>query len=237
MIGRSYILFLAIILSVLPFGTTAQVLPITNQLLPVQNQTTDVAKAHILVEADTYVPSFYKGRSEPTPGNQMRLVAMNPARGDTYQWEIEGRHYTTTEPYLSITTPDVPRILVRLQILANKQVIARASEYINISSPRVVFYENNALRGLSRLAIGNPYTLVGEQADIHAEPYFIGSLQNSTARWSGGGLNITETESPLGLNIKAPENTNRTYRVDFTLQNTVRLSEKAQGTFTVNFGL
>lgn len=222
----------------LPLGATAQVLPVHSNPLPVPS--TSSGRAHIIVEGETYTPDFYQGRAEPTAGNPMRLFAfMDDIQNSvTYLWEIDGSNYRSQTPSIRIIAPDKDEITVSLRVLdVNNNVLGSALEKIHISSPRVVFYEGNLLRGRKHIAIDNTYTLVGEQATIHAEPYFIGDLNKSNIKWLLAGNEISATKSPLDITLTRIDDTDKSYRVDFLLQNTERLLEEARNHFSFNFSL
>lgn len=137
----------------------------------------------IVVEASTYVPSFYRGRALPGADSPVRVVAIPHVGGAdprtlTYRWEQNGsillggpvrgkqaveltmsRYYGG---YVSVTVFDV-----------EGNAIAQKNVAFDATSPELHFYEENPLRGLSERAIKESLTLIGDETTVHGEPYFM----------------------------------------------------------------
>lgn len=137
-----------------------------------------VAPVSLVVESDTYVPYFYHGRREPSAGNQTRMIVVGEQleKAVSFQWQIGSERRTSTEPVITFTFPYLMNeLLVTVNVLgANGSILGKTSEYVRASRPKIVFYESNALRGLSRVAAGDTLTIIGPELSLRAEPYFIG---------------------------------------------------------------
>lgn len=143
----------------------------------------------LIVEGRTYTPYFYPGRSEPTAGNNVRLIVLSNDKSiSTYRWHIGSEAFTTTEPYLDFLVPIIAgRLLVEITAInTNGATVARSSEYVSLSKPFILFYEDNELRGTSRTAVRSEHIMSGNEMTIKAEPYFAGTKVYSglKARWS-----------------------------------------------------
>ena len=224
----------------LPFSTEAQF----SALRP--NTSTNVTnnQIDIIVESDTYVPHFYQGRAEPTPGNTIRLLAIVYAPGAnnqnlSYRWTVSGSLLPTNTAQASIRA-GYGDTLVRVQALSDDgQIVAEREEYVSVASPVIRFYEQNSLRGLSRIAIGTQHIAVGPEIAIKAEPYFIGrndAPPNLRSGWTVGGTAVVVLEDWRVLNIENRPATYAPAQIDFSVQNSTTLL-KANGTFSLLFNL
>ncbi len=236
---RSLIFSLGVTLMFCPVLTNAQ------QLSPIDYQTNTPVDtvnntAFILVEADTYTPLLYRGRPEPTANNPATLVAITDITNQSnlsYQWRIGNQNLITTNPRLTTTIPDQDRVLVTLNVLdSSNRVLARTTEYINVSDPLIVFYEYNPLRAQSRTAIIDDYTLIGDEATIFAEPYFTGNKSSTVTNWTIGNTEVS-TPIPFQITILKPTEDLTAVPVSLSTYNTNRLSERIEAGFNVNFGL
>lgn len=147
------------------------------------------ATIDLIVEANTYVPYFYQGRAVPTAGNSLRLVAVvdSAVAPTSFRWHIGSQYLSTTGPAVEVTFPILDsRTLVEVTALdSNNVALGRQAEYIETSQPKILFYEDNALRGTSRTAIQDGFILVGDETLLKAEPYFAGAAPSRLrATWS-----------------------------------------------------
>lgn len=232
--------YLALIMGFGPLVVNAQSVLPQIDIIPNGNQSVLADDVYILVEANTYVPSFYQGRPEPTAGNPLDLIAITNIDNQTnlrYQWKVGLDSFTTNNPRLTTTAPDLSKVLVSVTVTdGSGRTVARSSEYISISKPVLAFYENNPLRAESQIGIGKTYTLTGDEVDIFAEPYFVGSRENTVTTWTIDGV-AQNSFDPFRLTILRPEDTSKPLLVVLNTYNTTRLSERGKGDFTLNFSL
>ncbi len=146
-------------------------------------------EVHIILEAHTYVPSFYKGRALPNIGSEVRAIAIVEDGTKTipsaysYTWSeentvlfggpLKGKYaYEFTMPrygtkQLSVDVTD-----------GTGKSVGRGVVSLKATEPELHFYEQSPLRGLSQKAVANPHTLIGEETTIYGEPYFISAKMN-----------------------------------------------------------
>ncbi len=153
----------------------------------------------IVIEASTYVPSFYRGRALPGEESRVRVIAIPHVGGTdpqtlTYRWEQNGsvllggpirgrqgveltvsRYYGG---YVGVTIFD-----------ANGKTIAQKNITFDSKSPELHFYEENPLRGLSERALTGSFTLIGEETTVHGEPYFMNAKLMSGITTYGWTIN------------------------------------------------
>ncbi len=230
---------------VFPGVVSAQMfVPLTSVITPATSTPTSLGTVDLVIEADTYKPSFYRGRAEPTMGNQVRLVAVPLGRSPTeftYQWIVEGRALSSTGPIaiFSEMFNKRPRVSVSL-IESNGAIFASAEEVVELSRPEVIFYEENVLRGHGSRAIGDSHTLIGEEGVIRAEPYFVGlgtSPDSYRATWKVDGIKVDSGGDWRELLLVRPETPLSSYRIEFSANNQNNLAEGIAGRFSLNFGI
>ena len=156
--------------------------------------------ADLILEADTYVPSFYKGRSLPSRGSALRAVAVVHDGGTlgsaayTYRWTL-GEDVLFGGPVkgknvVAVTMPIYSKDLMVEILNPDGRIVARKSMTLKGVSPELHFYEWSPLRGLYQKEVSNPYALIADETTIYGEPYFVNtapSTDSATFTWSGGG--------------------------------------------------
>jgi hypothetical protein len=148
-------------------------------------------EVHIILEAQTYVPNFYRGRALPSIGSEVRAIAVvedgtkAPANTYAYTWTeentvlfggpIKGKYaYEFTMPRygtkrLSVEVTD-----------GNGKLVGGGVVSLTTSKPELHFYEQSPLRGLSQKVVTSPFPLIGAETTIYGEPYFITAGMNAT---------------------------------------------------------
>ena len=199
-------------------------------MVPTSSLAQETSTLDLIVEADTYVPHFYAGRTEPTVGNDVRFVAISTSDAvpASYRWRVGNQYTSSTDPYLRLTLPLTgQRTLVEVTALdIAGEPLGRVAEYIDSSEPLLLFYEENALRGTARIALSNGLILIGDETTVKAEPYFAGAKSplSLRANWSSDlpiesvGIDWRflyvrrdDTDRPSGevqLQVSNPENLN-----------------------------
>lgn len=179
----------------------------------------------VIVEANTYVPVFYRGRALGSAKSELRAIAVvqNGARLDprnlTYTWEhngavlfggpVRGKDSVTfampeySGGYVSVgvgrevTNSDGKRVF---DLIAEKRIALTAVK------PELHFYEENLLRGLNEAALTDKFALIGEETTIYGEPFYftqsIGSDQLDF-EWSiNDEKTINENLDPHSITLK-----------------------------------
>ncbi len=202
----------------------------------------EVSEVDIIVEGNTYVPYFYAGRAEPSAGNSVRLIAvMSASSGQpaSYRWKVGSNYISTNSPVLQTNMSQIEeRTLVEVTALDfNNLPIGKGREYVVASTPRLLFYEDNALRGTAQVAIQDKIILIGAETAIKAEPYFAGASTAGmlNANWSSN-LVLEQAEGDWRLvYIKSgEEGTGFNGEVILKVSNPKNLNEYLSATFNVS---
>ena len=218
----------------------------------IEDQTTNDtngSEVDVIVETSNYKPSFYRGRAEPSSGNSVRLIAVPNIAGDSaeteydFLWNVAGTRIRPASPsrvsVINLTAPYTDNMLVELTIIDQfGNLVAEHREYIPLTESEIVFYEDNLLRGLSQIAIGSSYTLVGSEATIRAEPYFMGSIKTDDLR-SNWSINDTEVQTADDWRSITLGQLNGidSYEVGFSVYHQQNVTEEASNEFILNLGL
>ena len=204
-----------------------------------------IGTVEVMVEADTRVPAFYQGRAEPAPGSTLRLVAIpqltatSSASTSTlkYRWRVASRPLDTNESVATVETSQLSnKLTVGVQVFNDSGALLASNEQVVLlSDPEVVFYEDNPLRGLSRMAIPDTYYLAGNEVAVRGELFFFspevltgGSLRD----WSVNGRPVDpDPADPWSITLQNAESTDP-YQIKLTVQNTKQLLQQATKQFT-----
>lgn len=206
-------------------------------------QETAPYEVDIVVEAGTYTPYFYQGRSEPTAGNQFRLIAIVdlPATESyenlQYTWEVSGQVFTNSASLTTLAPMWAEAVPVRLKVRsADGQLLAESSQSIHLSEPSLVFYENSSLRGVSRLAVGDELIMIGTETAVRAEPYFMGANDSEDTFFVDWTINgqPTITAGDWGeMDLIMPPDQVSEYQVSLSISHRKNLAQSASKTFRV----
>lgn len=195
----------------------------------------------IIVEAETYVPSFYKGRAEPTSGNLIKAIAI-PTGTDTsnmtYRWSVNGQPIQSQEQSVTFSAPIGNNFILRVTVIKDGMFWSDKNETISLSRPEVILYEENALRGLGTIAIGKDFSLIGEEATIRAVPFFTGAQaqSNLTGNWTVDDQTVISTDWRK-LSFVRPEEPNSRYFVELNIFNRLNLNESAKNSFYLHLDI
>lgn len=202
----------------------------------------------LIVEANTRVPPFYRGRALPAGREEVTVIAVPhlPDAPDpktlTYKWSLGtkvlfgGPVYGKMRASFDMSERS-QRLLVEVQDGVGNTV-AEEGMMITPVRPTVRFYEINPLRGTLERAIGKTHTLVGQEITVRAEPYFVGSgvvEQSATIDWSIGNEPVETTgPAPEIITLRAEGGSGRA-RVGFALTNPDALLQSVRDSFTIIF--
>ncbi|MFZ2253153.1 MAG: hypothetical protein WAW13_03200 [Minisyncoccia bacterium] len=144
------------------------------------------SQVDIILESDTYIPQFYKGRALPTRDSMMRATAVvhdgkaTPDSSYVYQWSLDSTvlmgGQTKGKRTIDIQMPHYDNLDLFVEVYTSTgELIGRGAVLLLAVEPELHFYENSPLRGLSERELSSPFRLIGEEATIYGEPYFIDS--------------------------------------------------------------
>jgi len=169
----------------------------------------------LVLEADTYVPSFYKGRSLPSRNSTLSAVALVhdgksvASNAYTYRWtlgeDVLFAGSVRGKSRVSFEMPLFSKDLVVEVLNESGSTVGRRSMKIEAVQPELHFYEWSPLRGLYQREASNPFALIGEETVIHGEPYFVThapSRETTDFMWRIDGMAVSpnaEAAQAFGL--------------------------------------
>lgn len=211
-------------------------------LLDIASDAPELMDIDIAIEADTFIPAFYEGRREPSPGSSVRAVAVisgTDSAAYRYRWEVDGAILNEDGNVAYFTAPFRNEFRLRVDAFNSAgERVASQEEYITASEPSVAFYADNLLHGTAKTAISRTYTLLGEEISIRAVPYFMdadifaGGIELS---WHVDGEEVTglaEDEDVITLRNTGGSGT---IPIEFMLRNLNSLTQYVEGKFSLTF--
>lgn len=156
-----------------------------------------------IIEAETYAPAFYNGRPEPTPGSRVHVTGFvrNPqSNAYTFLFETPAGNdsVTTSAPFstASFTMPQLDDVRVKMTVRdENGRLIGNSERFVAATTPRLGFFPQNLLRGMSKTAIVDQYRLIGDEVTIQAVPFFINTAGDAASYmevWRRNGNPVTQ---------------------------------------------
>lgn len=164
----------------------------------------------IIIEADTYVPHFYKGRALPSEESRLKAIAVVHDGTEasqalyTYKWSyggsvlegggVRGKNIAT---FILSRYDNKPLILE----IFNDEGDMVGEKFITLrtTAPELLFYEESPLRGLSLKTIASPFPFIGEEVTIYGEPYFINADMDESDATFSWTINGTDVSSSVGI--------------------------------------
>jgi hypothetical protein len=155
------------------------------------------AVVDLVLEADTYVPSFYKGRALPSRTSTLHATAVVndggalPDTAYTYRWTV-GEEVLFGGPVrgknsVSFPIPLYSKELTVEVISPEGSTIARKSMTLQSVQPELYFYEWSPLKGLYQKTVSDPFALIGNETTVYGEPYFVNAAPtnvNADVTWT-----------------------------------------------------
>lgn len=212
--------------------------------------TSAVTRVDIVLEADTYVPHFYKGRALPSTESTIHATALvHDGKGTspasyTYQWTlgqdtldggpVKGKYRAT------IPVPAFSGSTLEVEVFdASGQLVAERIIPFTLVQPRLLFYVYSPLRGLLERAYAEVHMPSTSSVILYAEPYHLNTRTltdpNMTITWKMGGRTATaHSAGPNTFLVAHPGNTNNV-KIDATFFAKKQLLQYAQGSLTARF--
>ena len=208
----------------------------------------DVSPYHldIIIEPQTHVPNFFRGRALPSAGSTINATALLSSKtfltGDyLYTWRLNdtvleggplrgGNRVAFTMPQDTYSTLSLTVTKLDGSTLA-KRTIA-----VPVVAPRLLFYEVNTLYGILEQALRSPYTLVGNSMTLRAEPYYLDSSvfnYPSITAWQLNGTAVESGSNPYDITLERTD-TAGSVTATFRVQSTTKLLQGAKGEFNIN---
>lgn len=214
-----------------------------------KTRTITPSRVDIVIEADTLVPPFYKGRALPSVGSTINAIAL-PQTGNSantsaysYLWRLNNKTILGG----SIKGDNVATMVLGLKKrqLLSVDVISQQGETIGsktielqLADPELLFYEENPLRGMKEIALQSPFALVGEETTLRAEPYYMDSkifTNDPLLEWRINGSVVENPSSdPQYLTLRK-EAAQGQAKIEFHIRNLRELLQGVRGDFTIKF--
>ena len=233
-------------------GSSLQVLAITTlpngSVLRAQDTITPI-RVDILIEADTRVPAFYKGRAIPAIGGSVQLTALpftganRSAESYAYTWRVgdtvQGGGSRFGQNSISFTADFQKQIQVSVDVIdTDGTILSSESIYVPLADPELYFYEINPLRGMSEVAMGSNFIFIGEEIQVRAEPYFIDNALFSAAphqQWKLNGQTITNPNPDQQEITLRRSGENGSFTLEYHIRNLQQLLQGVKDTITIRF--
>jgi hypothetical protein len=233
-------------------GSSLQVLAITTlpngSILRAQDTITPI-RVDILIEADTRVPSFYKGRAIPATGGSVQLTALPFTGSDrtadsyAYTWRVGGTVQDGGSRFgknaISFTAEFQKQIQVSVDVIdTDGTILISESIYVPLADPELYFYEINPLRGMNEVAMGRNFIFIGEEIQVRAEPYFIDNTLFSAAphqEWKLNGKTIANPNQNQQEITLRRSGDSGSFTLEYHVRNLKQLLQGVKDTITIRF--
>lgn len=227
---------------------TAKVTLQSGDIIDVKHTVTS-NRVDLLVEADTVVPPFYKGRSLPSSGSNVQATALvftkpqQPQNAFVYVWKLNGQIQNgggvLGDNTFSFTPSFEDRATLEVSVLGKDGVvIAQDSQIIPIVKPELVFYEKNPLRGQLFTALKDAYLFIGDEITVRAEGYFMSkNLLGTTIlrEWKVNNKVVQSDEAEPNELTLHNEGKTGSSKVSFHVRNLSQLLQGVERSITINF--
>jgi len=212
----------------------------------------------LIWEADTTVPPMYPGKALMSPGSDVRVVAFPSVFSGgkrlgtsdlSFQWklndEVQPDASGLNRSAFSFTGNQLHQgEVVSVDVFRGGTRFAHGEIAIPTFAPLLLFYAKDPLRGvLYDTALEGSAALPGQEAILHAEPYFFSrqSLAAGTLQyvWALNGQEVTGPDSARGeLTLRQTGSGSGSADLSAELQNTddSKLLQGARASLTIFFG-
>lgn len=232
-------------------GTTANIVAVVAN----DNGSTDTVNLQLrpfyvdlIIEPQTRVPSFYKGRSIPSNGSQVTAaVILNGltagSENFTYAWEVNDRALdgggVRGKNKASFSVPNGREFSLSVNIidLGGVQVARRIINVMSVE-PEVHFYESTALYGIGQRSL-DKLIITGETATVRVEPYYLDINTFNRPEhllWKINGVSTQNPAiNPYEITLSRFSDSGRGSLLDFEVRSLSNLLQGAKNTLQVSF--
>jgi hypothetical protein len=203
----------------------------------------------VIIEPQTRVPAFYKGRPLPSVDSTVNLTAI--VNGNTippasllYTWKLNGKVLEggsiRGRNVITFAMPQGQYATINVDVRnATGEPIARRIFDIMKVYPDISFYESSGFYGLRQKAVEKEVLLIGNSITMRAEPYYLDLRTYNNPdflEWSINGVtNANNVSNPYEVTLATEGGLSGKTNVDFHVRNTVQLLQGAQGGFGVSY--
>lgn len=205
---------------------------------------------NIVLESDTYVPSFYKGRALPSADASFRAIAVvNDGQGISwntysYKWIFGDRVLqggaVKGQYAMDLVMPRFSGDYLTVEVYqADGTMVGRKTLSVQAAEPELLFYEYSPLRGLLGTALRGDVPLHGSEATFYAEPFFLNKQApdsgNTTFSWKLNDAAVAgNTGTPNAISLAATGERGQA-RVSASALTRDRIPQFVQNAFTLVF--
>lgn len=203
----------------------------------------------IQLESDTYIPTFYKGKRLPSTGTAVRAIAIpltnsgsNPS-SYSYKWEyndelIDGGSILGRQSISFTLSRFDDGVLKVIVFDKNGNIVGEKSLDIHVAIPEMYFYAVNPLRGVSRKAIADTTSLVGDEVTIRGVPYFSETDLSPTSGISAWSIDSHSVEgnkdAPNTITLRSTGESGAA-KVELVYETVKAIPQRVAGFFTIFF--
>ncbi len=203
----------------------------------------------VIIEPQTRVPAFYKGRPLPSIESIVNLTAIVngnaiPPASLLYTWKLNGKVLEggsiRGRNVITFTMPQGKYATINLDIRkdSGEPIARRIFDLIKVY-PNLSFYESTGFYGLKQKAVDKEVLLLGNSITLRAEPYYldIKTFNNpDLLEWSINGVtSVNNVNNPYEVTLATEGGFSGKTNVDFHVRNTVQLLQGVQGGFRVSY--
>ncbi|MCK5021855.1 MAG: hypothetical protein KAR54_01230 [Candidatus Pacebacteria bacterium] len=206
----------------------------------------------LIWEAETYTPTFYKGKALNTHESVIKIVALPnfidasknkiDPKNLIYKWKkdlsVQGEKSGYAKNTLSFIGPSLLReniITVEIESMDGK-IKGRKLIIIEAQEPEIIFYENDPLLGIkNNLSIENNFNLKSGELKLIAQPFFFSltSGNNIQYEWIMNGNIINNNTNKIIL--KKPEEIKGLSTLSLRIQDITKIFQFAENDLNINF--
>lgn len=201
----------------------------------------------IIIEPQTHIPDFYRGRAIPSTGSIINATALlegisTNANNLLFTWQVNNAilHGGSIRGGSFVSFP-MPRgslsdIIITVSDLKGT-IIAKRAFSISSTQPKLLFYEINTLYGTTLHPI-NTLNLIANTATFRAEPYYIDSQvynQPDISEWEIGREVTSPTSNPYEVTLQRTDAGNGRVPVSFHVRSTDNVLQGVESAFTLQY--
>lgn len=204
----------------------------------------------LVIEPQTTAPDFYKGKTLPSAGSTVRLVAIPqlfvggtqiPPENLVYTWSANGKTLfggpQTGKSDATVVMPNAGALTIILTVgTQDGSRKANTSQTIRSEQPRTAFYEDTSLYGLIPLS-PEDFIVSKEEITVRAVPYYmsLGSFGNAKRTWKLNGRTIDNPSGDQELITLRKNNSDAVATVSYSIEALGGSFQYANDSFKLSF--
>lgn len=205
----------------------------------------------IVIEGNTHVPAFYKGRAVPSIGTEAFASVITHTGKPldlsnlTYQWKLNNQTLNGGPirglMNVAFTMPENRESYLGVTVSRGAEVIAEKTLPIRPAETQVLFYEDNPLRGVTGKAFTPRTSFAGNQVTVRAEPYYARPLQTANERYmigwtlNGRPVQADTLVEPNSITLRG-SGSQSTAALSFRIVDFNKFAHETAGSVAVTFG-